>query len=993
MAFIPNKGSFKGRLVLTLAALTSLLLLGGHWFYSNLVGSLRTQVEGEITAISNLKLRQIIEWREERLSDALIVMQDSSFNAALQKWDRSRHRLGKQQMLGQLKMWLNDRHYTNALFLDTSGAVQLAIEDAKGLTLSSLVSPLRGPLSGIPVLSNVHHDPPYSHPTIDLIIPVGKRPSANRRPLGLVVLVINAERSLYPLLLSWPLPSRTSEAILVSQRGDSALFLNELRHRKNSALRLGFHLSQLDVPAVQAALGKTGIFYGKDYRGVEVLSYTQPVPDSPWSLVSKTDVDEAFEKSKKEVTLGMVTIALLSLVILGFVTAAWKELQRRQGQTRLEADERIRESEEVFRNVMTHSGTGISLLTPEGTYVKVNPALCAMLGYSEPELMQLKMQAISHPDDRAADEENIRRLLSREILVGEREKRYFHKDGHLLHVRVIGSVVWNRDGTCRYLISQVVDTTKGKRAEQAVHAALELNRRMDSLSVEGMMQFCLDEAERITESQVGFFHFVNEDQEHLELIAWSSRTKGYCFFPPADQRHYPISQAGVWVDCFHKRKAVIHNDYASLPNKKGLPAGHSPLTRETVVPVMDGERVVAIIGVGNKATNYTDDDADILTLLAKNTWVSIQRKRADGQIIKERDFSQAVLETAGSLIVVMDSAGRIVRFNKTAETMTGYTEQEVKGAHVWDHFIVQDEVDAVREVFSALTSGRLARKHANHWRMRDGVLRLIDWSNTFLLNSKGEIEHVVSIGIDITEERRLEEERQRYAAELARSNQELEHFAYVASHDLQEPLRMVSSYTQLLARRYKDKLDQDAREFIEFAVDGAARMQTMIKSLLQYSRTSREQVSFGPVDTMAVVQQALRNLKLVLEESKATIELNLLPTISGQEALLVQLFQNLVGNALKFRKRDVPPHIHIGATVNSHFSEFSVRDNGIGIEKQYFDRIFLIFQRLHVVDEYAGTGIGLALCRKIVERHGGRIWLESTPDAGTTFFFTLPVVQ
>jgi PAS domain S-box-containing protein len=241
------------------------------------------------------------------------------------------------------------------------------------------------------------------------------------------------------------------------------------------------------------------------------------------------------------------------------------------------------------------------------------------------------------------------------------------------------------------------------------------------------------------------------------------------------------------------------------------------------------------------------------------------------------------------------------------------------------------------------------------------------------------------------ERRRAELSLQSHAQELARSNEELQQFAYVASHDLQEPLRMVASYTQLLARRYKGKLDSDADEFIGYAVDGVNRMQRLIQDLLAYSRVGTRGHEFKPIDAGQALGKALANLKTSVDETNATLVQGKLPPVMADETQLIQLFQNLVGNALKFHGQ-APPRVLVEAEREGPMWRFSVEDNGIGIEPQYYERIFIIFQRLHGKEEYAGTGIGLAICKKIVERHGGRIGLDSQPGQGTTFWFTLPAV-
>gem|GEM_PF-2334686 len=247
----------------------------------------------------------------------------------------------------------------------------------------------------------------------------------------------------------------------------------------------------------------------------------------------------------------------------------------------------------------------------------------------------------------------------------------------------------------------------------------------------------------------------------------------------------------------------------------------------------------------------------------------------------------------------------------------------------------------------------------------------------------------VSLALEAVERRRAEETLRKTVEELAKSNRELEQFAYVSSHDLQEPLRMVGSYTQLLARRYKGKLDSEADEFIRYAVEGVKRMQILINDLLTFSRIGTRGKPFEATDCNVVLKKTLQDLKVSIEENNAEVIYDSLPTVYADEIQLGQLFQNLIGNAIKFRSKE-NPKIHISAKLENEQWVVSVKDNGIGIESQYKDRIFVIFQRLHTRNEYPGTGIGLAVCKKIVERHGGKIWLESEVGKGTTFYFTLP---
>ena len=249
--------------------------------------------------------------------------------------------------------------------------------------------------------------------------------------------------------------------------------------------------------------------------------------------------------------------------------------------------------------------------------------------------------------------------------------------------------------------------------------------------------------------------------------------------------------------------------------------------------------------------------------------------------------------------------------------------------------------------------------------------------------------HVILSMNNITARKQAEETLQQTAEALERSNKDLEQFASVASHDLQEPLRTVSGFVQLLQKKYGNRLDSEADQFIEYAVDGTRRMETLIKDLLAYARVSTRGVELTPTDAGAAFRQALDNLHATIQEAGAEITHGKLPTVRADGSQLVQLFQNLIGNALKFQGES-PTKIHVDVCRNEDHWLFSVRDNGIGIAPESLDRIFLIFERLHTRTEYPGTGIGLAICKRIVDRHGGRIWAESEPGQGTTFSFTLP---
>jgi PAS domain S-box-containing protein len=359
----------------------------------------------------------------------------------------------------------------------------------------------------------------------------------------------------------------------------------------------------------------------------------------------------------------------------------------------------------------------------------------------------------------------------------------------------------------------------------------------------------------------------------------------------------------------------------------------------------------------------------------------------------DNELFRNLFDVAPDPILIIDRGGTIVRANKETERCFGYAPDELLGQKVevlvptryrGNHVKYREEYSRA-PILRPMGTGRelfALRKDGSEFPVEISLSPM----------KAGDEPLVIGIIRDITDRKQVERELKYINSELGRSNKELEEFAYIASHDLQEPLRSVAGACQLLKRRYSDKLDASAQEFIDFAVNGAKRMEELINDLLAYSRVSTKAKEPASTDLNKVMAEVLDNLKSAVDETKSVITVQKLPTIPVDQWQILQLFQNLIANSLKFRGNEAPK-IEIGATEEGDKWHFTVKDNGIGIDPKYFDRIFVVFKRLHTRTEYPGTGIGLASCKKIVERHGGTIWAESTLGLGTTFHFTLAIRQ
>ncbi len=396
-----------------------------------------------------------------------------------------------------------------------------------------------------------------------------------------------------------------------------------------------------------------------------------------------------------------------------------------------------------------------------------------------------------------------------------------------------------------------------------------------------------------------------------------------------------------------------------------------------------------------------------LRTLGRQVVRQMELRIASRRLAHESAFRQSILNSAAESIISVDPEGIIITFSRGSERLLGYTAAELVGqatpALIHDPSEVAEHaarltaelgrvVEPGFETFVAKARGGGSETREWTYIRKDHTRVPVLLSVSEISDENGVVLGFIGVARDITELKRAEAGLEHLAAELRRSNTDLEHFASIASHDLQEPLRMVTSYLDLLDRRYKGRLDAQAEEFIGYAVDGAKRMKTLIRDLLAYSRVGTRQKARESVAMERPIALAIENLKLAIEVKRPEISIGPMPVVSGDPVLLTQLFQNLIGNALKFSGTETP-RIQISAVRQCCEWIFSVADNGIGMEVQYLERIFAIFQRIHSREEYPGTGIGLALCKRIVEIHGGRIWAESASGKGSVFHFSLPASE
>jgi PAS domain S-box-containing protein len=646
------------------------------------------------------------------------------------------------------------------------------------------------------------------------------------------------------------------------------------------------------------------------------------------------------------------------------------------------AEDALRESEERYRKLVEFSPYAIAVHS-EGKIVFTNPAGAKLLGAENPEqLIGKTIIDIVHPDYRDAVKEQVRLMEEKGINISPVEEKFVRLDRSVIDVEVTAMPFTYR-GKPGILV-MVRNITERKRGEERLILFRSLiNQSNDAIFVddpetgsildvndtacrnlgytrEELLNMRVFDIEATIPDYLSWKEHVNEiERKEFLVIEGLNRRKDGTMIPVEVNTTFTIAGKNSYI------VAVVRDITERKRAEEALRKAYSELEAR----------------VQERTAELAETNQALQAEIKERKWIEEELRRSIRQL-------NAILTNIPDIAWLKDKESRFIAVNKPFADTAGMRPADLIGKtdfDIWPKELAERYRADDREVMATGRRKQVIEPLVD----KEGKKTWIETIKTPIHDDRGNIIGTTGIAHDVTERKRLEEEREKWTAELARSNAELEQFAYIASHDMQEPLRMVSGFTQLLARRYKDRLDKDADEFIAYIMDGTTRMQRMIEDLLAYSRVGTRGKPFEPTDLEDTLNQAVTNLKVAIEENKAVVAHDPLPTVMADTSQMVQLFQNLISNAIKFR-REEPPRIRISAQRKGDDWVFSVEDNGIGISPKFMGHLFQIFQREHATNKYPGTGIGLAICKRIVERHGGRIWAKSIHGKGSIFYFTIP---
>ena len=859
-------------LLLLFAVLAVVIMAIGWGVYGYLARQVEAQKNAELLTIARLKSQQIASWLDEHDIEAKLMVSSPFLEETVAQWLKARDPATASQIRQRLTDFLAAYPSSQSIvLLDAQDSVLLQVGEPHLLTPELRKAAAQARLQHRGGRTDLYRAdlllPEHRH--LDFAPPLGNA--------GLIlVLRADPHKFLFPFIQSWPVPSLSAETLLVRRDDDQVLYLNDLRFATNTANKLRLSLSRAaTLPAALAVLtGGSGNFRGQDYRLIPVLSAYHAVPGTTWMLIAKVDQAELSAPLRIYAWL-LATGVLAALTATGSVVlylARRRETAQRLAlltlrQQQLDA---IQTSERKFRTLIDNLPDIAWHKDAEGLYVSCNRryaealhlAVEAIIGHRDEDFFPPELAAKYQADDRLVIESG-QELSTEEHLL---------QNGKSIWLHTRKARILDNNGRCLGTIGVGRDITERKHQEERTAALLELSTSTET-DEKTLLQQGLDKMQYLTDSRIGFLHFVSEDQKEIELVTWSSDTlTHYC--QAAFDRHYPLASAGIWVDTVLLKQPIIINDYATAPGKKGLPAGHSPLQRFISVPVFEGPLVRMIVGVGNAARDYDGHDVETLKLFSYDLYRIVQHQRAEEKIRQFTiDLEQRILQRTG---------------------------------------------------------------------------------------------------------------------ELEAANADLEGFSYSVSHDLRAPLRAIDGFSAILREDYAQALDTEGQRLLQVVSDNARKMGQLIDDILAFARASRHELQMIRLDMAALVGEVWQGLEPQRQGRDFDLRLTDLPTASGDPAAIRQVWQNLLGNAIKFTRGRTPAVIEVGGRTEGAENLYYLKDNGIGFDPAYTAKLFGLFQRLHGMDEFEGTGVGLAIVKRFVLKHGGRVWAEGRVGDGATFWFSLP---
>ncbi len=967
------KKIFPLNLAIIFILFSAAIVLSGIFYYKTRKKRTIAEQEMNLSAIASLKISQIENWRKERMGDAKIIMKDGPLIRRISNYYSG----SKTELQTELTDWMKsltaEYDYKNVLIADTSFRVRLSVSPGDSVLGDSGREDIKTAMKDrVIVFTDLHKSKeiPYIH--FDIIIPLLESDGKKQLTVGVAVLRIDPGKVLFPLIQSWPTISKTSETLIVRKDGDSVLFLNDLRFRQRTALKLKFPLSYQSLLASKAVNGVEGVLEGMDYRNVVVVGYLARIEGFNWFMVAKVDKEEILSPLKRYVWLIIVVVVLLVVInasILGFWI--WNQ-QIRSYQIQFmderiirESQEKLQESEERFRSLYENSTIGIYRTTLDGKILMANTALVKMLGFSSfEELSRRNLEEEGYEPDYPRSK--FQETLQKKGRIIGLESAWHRRNGDTLYVRESATVIKDAEGNILYYDGNVEDITYRKLAEEALRESEDKFKYVFDHSVAAKSITFPSGEIHVNKA---FCDLTGYTPEELENSKWQDIT-----YPEdvklTDKVLQPLISGKKISTRFIKR--YIHKN---------------------------GNIVWADVGTALRC----DENGNPLYFMTTALDIT-ERKMAENALIESERMLRESHEIAQLGAYEWNLTTGFWSSSAVLDTIFGIDDKYARSLEGWVNIVHPQWQKIMNDYVTKEVIGNLKKfdKEYQIIRQNDGSSRWVHGLGELKVDNAGQPLALMGTITDITDHKQSEETINKLNEELEErviqrteqletANKELESFSYSVSHDLRAPLRAVHGYTKILLEEYRNLLDDEGKRICDIISGSATQMGELIDDLLSFSRIGRSNISPAEINMKKMAKEIFSGLISHADGKRLHFKVGNLPGIHGDIKLMGQVWTNLISNAIKYTSKNEISEILIGSSVSDKMIIYFIKDNGVGFDMQYAHKLFGVFQRLHSESEFEGNGVGLAIVQRIILKHGGKAWAEGEVGKGATFYFSLPV--
>ncbi len=783
-----KSGSFFNRkieiqIILFLLLVGAGFLFAGHYFFTNEREEAHEKAANELKAISHLKISQLTQWHRERESEALFFSSSpyDRYILNLMKGD-DRDSLS---LLNALSRMTAEFRYENIFVIGRDGELKFSVDPDFELIDDKTVAHVNEVFSrGELKFSNLYYCSTHGKVHFEIFAPVF---DAEKNVAAAVVFRLDPSDFLFQMIVNLPLPSQTAESYVVrlNSNRDSVLFLSEVKRRENAALKFAIPLTRTENAAVKAVTGKVGITEGVDYSGDKVLANLEKIPGTPWYIITKIDQKELLEGVRQKAVLFYLVVILAVLFLIAIVAWIYHLRQKNIYRELLHEKSKTHQAQEEFGVTLYSIGDGIIVSDPAGKVKNMNPVAETMTGWKEKEAKGKKIEEVFHivnETDRSEIENPVEKVIRERKIVGlANHTLLLSKSGGEIPISDSGAPIKDKDGKLLGVILVFSDQSEQRVRHRLVNIRLKLFEYSVGHTLKETLVKLLDEIEHLGQSSLGFLHLMEDDQETLKIQAWSTRTTRDFCHTALDRLHNNLSKAGLWADCVRKKRAVIQNDFSSLTGNEGMPEGHPAIIRELLVPVIRDNKIRGVLGIGNKPTDYTEKDLEIVNYLADLTWEIAEHKLNQEKIRESEEKMLSIFRGAPTGIGI-EKDRIITEVNPRFCEMTGYPKEELIGQSSRMLYRSEEAFTAVERVLHDRLRKVGTGSTETRWKRKDGAVIDVYFAST-PIDPKDHSKGFTFTAMDITNPKRAESELKEQERRLNSMVGNLRGFVYRCKHD------------------------------------------------------------------------------------------------------------------------------------------------------------------------------------------------------------------